>query len=100
MATVDPTSTLRPQSQSAPQKDGMRLGERMLAHGLIDATQLQYALQKNEVEKQRLGRILIRHGLANESDIVRVLAEMKKPTIAAMTMTITDTTVLNLFIAR
>ena len=28
------------------------------------------------------------------------LAPMKNPTIAAMTMTITDTTVLNLFIAR
>lgn len=76
MATVDPLTPARPLPPSAPQKDGMRLGERLLANGLIDATQLQYALQKNEVEKQRLGRILIKHGLANESDIVQALAEM------------------------
>ncbi len=61
---------------AAPEGGGARLGERMLDRGMIDATQLQYALQKNEVEKQRLGRILIRHGLANESDIVQTLAEM------------------------
>lgn len=61
---------------AAPEGGGARLGERMRDRGLIDATQLQYALQKNEVEKQRLGRILIRHGLANESDIVQTLAEM------------------------
>jgi general secretion pathway protein E len=60
----------------APEGGGARLGERMRDRGLIDATQLQYALQKNEVEKQRLVRILIRHGLANESDIVQTLAEM------------------------
>jgi general secretion pathway protein E len=76
MATVDPTTPVHSQPNSAEQKSGMRLGERMLAHGLIDATQLQYALQKNEVEKQRLGRILIKHGLANESDVVQALAEM------------------------
>ncbi len=75
MATVDPTPA-RPATPPAVQRDGTRLGERLLERGLIDATQLQYALQKNEVEKQRLGRVLIRHGLANESDIVRVLAEM------------------------
>ena len=75
MATVDPTPA-RPAPPPAVQRDGTRLGERLLERGLIDATQLQYALQKNEVEKQRLGRVLIRHGLANESDIVRVLAEM------------------------
>lgn len=75
MATVDSTP-IRPTPQTAQQKDGSRLGERMLEHGLIDSTQLQYALQKNEVEKQRLGRILIKHGLANESDIVQALAEM------------------------
>ena len=75
MATVEP-APIRPSAPTALQKEGTRLGELMLERGLLDATQLQYALQKNEVEKQRLGRVLIRHGLANESDIVRALAEM------------------------
>lgn len=66
----------RPQVSATDRDGNMRLGERMLDQGMIDATQLQYALQKNDVEKQRLGRILIRHGLANESDIVQTLAEM------------------------
>lgn len=69
-------AALRPQVPASLEKTSVRLGERMLERGMIDATQLQYALQKNVVEKQRLGRILIRHGLANESDIVRTLAEM------------------------
>ena len=75
MSTTEAALT-RPEPQAAPGKGSSRLGERMLDRGLLDATQLQYALQKNEVEKQRLGRILIRHGLANESDIVQTLAEM------------------------
>jgi len=57
---------------AAPQ----RLGERLCELGLLDEIQLNYALQKNAVEQQRLGRVLIKHGLASESDIVRVLASM------------------------
>lgn len=62
---------------TAPQTPARkRLGEHLRELGMIDDTQLQYALQKNEVEQQRLGRVLIKHGLVSESDIVKVLAEM------------------------
>jgi general secretion pathway protein E len=54
-----------------------RLGEILLERGMLNAAQLQYALQKHSVENQRLGRLLIKHGLANESDIVRVMAELQ-----------------------
>ncbi|MBS7456799.1 GspE/PulE family protein [Coralloluteibacterium stylophorae] len=72
MATVDPTRPAPP----APSA-GNRLGEILRERGLIDDAQLQYALQKNEVEQQRLGRVLIKHGLASESDIVQVQAELQ-----------------------
>lgn len=54
-----------------------RLGEILLERGLLTPAQLQYALQKHAVESQRLGRLLIRHGLVNESDVVQVMAELQ-----------------------
>lgn len=57
------------------------LGKILLERGMLNAAQLQYALQKYAIEnatgeKRRLGPMLIKHGLASESDIVRVLAEL------------------------
>ncbi|MDC7805925.1 ATPase, T2SS/T4P/T4SS family [Luteimonas sp BLCC-B24] len=76
MATVDARIAPPHAPQAAASKESTRLGETLLERGLIDAVQFEYAIQKNEVEQQRLGRTLIRHGLANESDIVRTLAEL------------------------
>jgi len=92
------STPIRPSAPTSLQKEGTRLGELMLERGLLDATQLQYALQKNEVEKQRLGRVLIRHGLANESDIVRALAEMNGVDYVQVdTLTQSDPQVLAMF---
>lgn len=57
------------------------LGQILLSRGMLNAAQLEYAVQKHAVEnaggeKRRLGSLLIKHGLASESDIVRVLAEL------------------------
>jgi general secretion pathway protein E len=68
---AEPSSITRTAAPSSQQ-----LGERLRELRLLDETQLSYAVQKNAVEQQRLGRVLIKHGLASESDIVRVLAEM------------------------
>ncbi|TWI06222.1 general secretion pathway protein E [Luteimonas cucumeris] len=73
MATVDLSP---PRPAAAPQDSAARLGNILFERGLLNAAQLQYALQKHKVENQRLGPLLIRHGLASESDIVRVLAEL------------------------
>lgn len=75
-----------------------RLGEILLERGMLNAAQLQYALQKHSVENQRLGRLLIKHGLANESDIVRVMAEMQGITFVPVeTLPQADPQVLALF---
>ena len=71
MAAVD----LAPLQSSS--RGAQRLGEILLERGLLTPAQLRYALQKHDVENQRLGRLLIRHGLASETDIVRVIAELQ-----------------------
>lgn len=83
MATDDsrplPVST-RPLSGTAAApgaREGGRLGSLLHERGLLDDAQLRYAQQKNVVEQQSFGRLLIRHGLADESDIVRTQAELQ-----------------------
>ena len=78
MATVDS----RIPSASANSTQGLvsleqaKLGVLLNEQGLLDPIQLLYARQKNLVEQTSFGRLLIRHGLANESDIVRTHAGM------------------------
>jgi general secretion pathway protein E len=62
-----------PNTQQAAQ----RLGEILVERGLLNAAQLQYALQKYAIEGQRFGKLLIKHGLASETEIVRVIAELQ-----------------------
>ncbi|WP_374012298.1 GspE/PulE family protein [Pseudoxanthomonas koreensis] len=75
MATVDPRAE-RP-APATPGREQSRLGELLHERGLLDSAQLLYARQKNQVEQQSFGRLLIQHGLANESDIVRTQAELQ-----------------------
>ncbi|HUH90214.1 MAG TPA: ATPase, T2SS/T4P/T4SS family [Lysobacter sp.] len=75
-----------------------KLGDILLERGMLNAAQLQYALQKHSVENQRLGRLLIKHGLAGESDIVRVMAELQGITFAPIeTLPEPDPQVLAMF---
>lgn len=82
---------------------GSRLGDTLLERGLLNATQLQYALQKHAVESssgsgKRLGAQLIKHGLASEADVVRILAEQQGITFAQTdTLPEPDPQVLALF---
>ncbi|NZA24814.1 type II/IV secretion system protein [Luteimonas sp. SJ-92] len=76
MATVDPRNPLRQAPAPSP-KENARLGELLNERGLLDGAQLLYARQKNQVEQQSFGRLLIKHGLANESDIVSTQAELQ-----------------------
>lgn len=55
----------------------MMLGERLVAQGKLSAVQLEYALQKQEVEGGRLGQLLIAHGLLTERDLAINLAEQR-----------------------
>jgi len=76
MATVDPRTERAPAPPAAA-RDQSRLGELLHERGLLDPAQLLYARQKNQVEQKSFGRLLIQHGLANESDIVRTQAELQ-----------------------
>ncbi|MGY0558950.1 GspE/PulE family protein [Lysobacter sp. A421] len=97
MATVELPA--RTAANGAPKTDEVsRLGAILLERGMLNAAQLQYALQKYAVEQQRFGRLLIKHGLANESDIVRVMAELQGITFAQVeTLPEPDPQVLALF---
>lgn len=75
MLTVE-KGAAAPEPVDEPRPTGAysRIGEQLLEQGFLNATQLQYALQKQSVEKLRLGALLIRHGLVQELDVAGVLA--------------------------
>ena len=52
----------------------IRLGDLLRDHGLLSPVQLAYALQKQHIEGQKLGSLLVQHGLALEYDVAKVLA--------------------------
>ena len=55
----------------------LRLGERLVAQGKLTLVQLDYSLQKQEVEGGRLGQLLVRHGLLTERDLAHNLAAQR-----------------------
>ncbi|KRG68704.1 secretion system protein [Stenotrophomonas terrae] len=75
-----------------------KLGVVLSERGLLEPIQLLYARQKNLVEQTSFGRLLIRHGLANESDIVRTQAELENVEYAPVdTLPVADPQVLAMF---
>ena len=100
MATVD--SRIPPAAQNNSQGlvslEQARLGVVLNERGMLDPIQLLYARQKNLVENTSFGRLLIRHGLANESDIVRTHAELENIEYAQVdTLPVPDPQVLAMF---
>ena len=100
MATVD--SRIPPASANSSQGlvslEQAKLGVLLNEQGLLDPIQLLYARQKNLVEQTSFGRLLIRHGLANESDIVRTHAGMLGIEFAPTeTLPIADPQILAMF---
>lgn len=74
------------------------LGRMLQDLGLLSSTQLEYALQKQEVERERIGNILIGHGLVLEHDVARVIAEQRRlPFVPAADLPQPDPGVLALF---
>jgi type IV pilus assembly protein PilB len=53
----------------------MKLGEILLAAGLIKKEQLQHALAGHRKSGMKLGQYLVQRGIVGESDIVKVLAD-------------------------
>ena len=98
------TTDSRIPSASASNSQGLvsleqaKLGVVLNERGLLDSIQLLYARQKNLVEQTSFGKLLIRHGLANESDIVRTHAELENMEYAQVdTLPMPDPQVLAMF---
>lgn len=68
------------QTEAAPGEavPSIALGGYLLQNGTINTLQLEYALQKQRVENDRLGGLLIAHGLATEAQVARFLAAQRK----------------------
>ncbi|MDR1163724.1 MAG: secretion system protein, partial [Candidatus Accumulibacter sp.] len=82
---------------SAPHLSG-RLGERLMERGILSLRQFQFAMQKQSVEKLRLGLLLIRYGLVREDVLVRELAARKSiPFLTADLFPLPDADVLRQF---
>jgi type IV pilus assembly protein PilB len=54
--------------------DGQRIGELLLAAGLVTQAQLSAALHEQEADSGRLGEILVRLGYVNEIDLTQILS--------------------------
>ncbi|HVL63535.1 MAG TPA: ATPase, T2SS/T4P/T4SS family [Actinomycetota bacterium] len=63
------------QTQVAKRARGPRLGEMLIAKGIISDEQLEEALREQQVTAERLGTILVTRGYVDEVDLVRTLAE-------------------------
>ncbi len=53
---------------------GLRLGELLVAQGVVNASQLENALAERKRSGRRLGRILVEDGVATEESIAKALA--------------------------
>ena len=62
-------------SQVAKRARGPRLGEMLIARGVINEEQLEEALREQQNTSERLGTILVSHGYIGEVPLVRILAE-------------------------
>lgn len=52
-----------------------RIGDSLLAAGLVSRDQLALAIQKQQVTGERLGELLLRLGIVSEFDLARLLAD-------------------------
>jgi type IV pilus assembly protein PilB len=62
-------------TQVAKRARGPRLGEMLIARGIISEEQLEEALREQQVTAERLGTILVTRGYVDEVELVRILAE-------------------------
>ena len=71
--TAPHNATASPQSEANP-FSGDRLGEVLLAQGLVTREQLAAALQEQRTSHQRLGLVLVRQGVVDELELTKILA--------------------------
>ncbi len=83
---------------AAPLPENNQLGQRLIAQGKLNTVQLDYAVQKQQVEGGRLGLILVRHGLLSERDLALNLAQQRGfPFMDVRTASQPDAQLLSMF---
>lgn len=80
--------------KSAPEKKPMRIGEKLIALGLISNDQLEIALREQVKSKKLLGSILISMNFITESAVGEVLAESSGSERFDAKTTILDTSLI------
>jgi type IV pilus assembly protein PilB len=80
--------------KTAPEKKAMRIGEKLIALGLISKDQLEIALREQAKSKKLLGAILIAMNFITESAIGEVLAESSGSERFDAKSTILDTSLI------
>lgn len=94
-AQEDALESEKPQEAAAP-KPPMRLGDRLIAQGLISDDQLQVALTEQRNTKKLLGAIFVEMGFLTESVLGEVLAESSGAQKFDPKTTMLDSTVVRL----
>jgi general secretion pathway protein E/type IV pilus assembly protein PilB len=83
-------------AKDAPAKPPMRLGEKLLAQGLLSPDQLLVALTEQRSSKKLLGALLVEMGFITESALSEVLAESSGAQKFDPKTTMLDSTVVRL----
>jgi type IV pilus assembly protein PilB len=79
-----------------PQAHQPKIGDLLLARGLVTTDQLRSAMQEQETTGQRLGEILLSHGHVKSGDLVDVLSErLNIPKISVQAL-VADPNVVNM----
>ncbi len=55
----------------------LRIGDALIAAGLVSAAKIEFVLQKQLVTGEKLGELFLRMGVVSEYDIARLLAEQR-----------------------
>lgn len=53
------------------------LGKLLFEAGLVEHSEVQFALRRAQTEGKRLGEVLIEYGLVSSSDVIRLVAEQR-----------------------
>ena len=75
MSTTNPSAGIAAAAQPSYSARPRRLGEMLIAKGLLDTDDLEKALELQKERNDRIGRILIDLGFVAPRDVLTTLAE-------------------------
>ncbi|NQV50066.1 MAG: Flp pilus assembly complex ATPase component TadA [Candidatus Marinimicrobia bacterium] len=74
-----------------------KLGDILIHEGILDETKLGLALERQKTTKEKLGKLLIRMGMINEADLVKVYAlQLGHPAVFEEDLMKVDSAIVNI----